>query len=460
MEPYRIHVIDDDVSIRDGVVTALEGAYLIEASSSAEEGLEAVEKRAPDLILLDIGLPGMDGVAALRRLRESHPEILVIMISAYEDIETVISCMKLGAHDYVVKPIHMDALEVAIRNALQTISLKREVLSLQENCLDQDFPFIMAESDQITHLMDLVKKVARSPDTPVMILGETGTGKELIAKAIHYHSPQSRSPLIAVNCAAIPSDLIESELFGHERGAFTGARQHGKKGLIEEAAGGTLFLDEVGDLSSEAQAKLLRFLEDGGYYRVGGTKALKVQTRVVSATNKDIMKMIAAGSFREDLFYRLGVIKLEVPSLNKHPKDIIPIALRFLSQFSQKFAKRFTGISPEAQRALVTFHWQGNVRELRNVIERGALIGTGPELLLEDLGIVHDESTSSSGTETSMFPALPEEGTDLTSILESVEKHYIAQALYKAGGNESKAAQFLGLNHHTFRYRRKKLQVQ
>ncbi len=460
MEPYRIHVIDDDMSIREGVVTALEGTYRVEAFPAAEEALETAEKLAPDLVLLDIGLPGMNGVEALRRFRESYPETLVIMISAYEDIETVISCMKLGAHDYVVKPLHMDALEVAIRNALQTISLKKEVWTLQERCLNQDFPFIMAESEQITHLMDLVKKVARSPDTPVMILGETGTGKELIARAIHYHSPQSRGPMVTVNCAAIPSDLIESELFGHERGAFTGARQHGKRGLIEEATGGTLFLDEVGDLSPEAQAKLLRFLEDGGYYRVGGTKALKVQTRVVSATNKDIMKMIAAGSFREDLFYRLGVIRLEVPSLNRHPEDIIPIAMRFLSQFSQKFAKRFTGISIEAQRALTSIHWQGNVRELRNVIERGVLIGTGPELAIEDLGIVSDQDPGRGDKETPMFPPLPDEGADLTSILESVEKHYIAQALQKAGGNESKAAQFLGLNHHTFRYRRKKLQVQ
>jgi DNA-binding NtrC family response regulator len=459
MVSYRIHVIDDDVSIRDGLVTALEDAYRVEAFPTAEEALEALEKETPDLILLDIGLPGMNGVEALRRIRDSHPEILVIMISAYEDIETVISCMKLGAHDYTVKPIHMDALEVTIRNALQTIALKREVLTLQKDSLEQHFPFITAESKQITHLLELVQKVARSPDTPVMILGETGTGKELIARAIHYHSPQSSGPMVTVNCAAIPRDLIESELFGHEQGAFTGARQQGKKGLIEEAAGGTLFLDEVGDLSPEAQGKLLRFFEDGGYYRVGGTKALRVQTRVVSATNKDIMKMIAGGSFREDLFYRLGVIKLEVPSLNMHPEDIIPIAMRFLVEYSQKFGKRFTGISPEAESALKGFRWQGNVRELRNVIERGVLIGTGPELGLQDVGVVCEPEKDERERDKTLFPPFSAEGADLTSVLESVEKHYIAEALKMAGGNESKAAQLLGLNHHTFRYRKKKLQV-
>ncbi len=456
---YRIQVVDDDGSIREGVTAALEGVYRVQAFPSAEEALEALEKDVPDLVLLDIGLPGMNGIEALRRIRELHPEILVVMISAYEDIETVIACMKLGAHDYVVKPIHMDALEVTIQNALETLRLKKEVSSLQEQCLDQDFPFMMAQSKQITHLLDLVKKVARSPDTPVMILGETGTGKELIARAIHHHSPQARGPMVTVNCAAIPRDLIESELFGHERGAFTGARERGKKGLIEEAADGTLFLDEVGDLSPEAQAKLLRFLEDGGYYRVGGTKARRVQTRVVSATNRDIMKMIASGSFREDLFYRLGVIRLEVPSLNMHPEDILPIALRFLAQFSQKFAKPFTGISPEAQAALRNFHWQGNVRELRNVIERGVLIGTGPQLELEDLGIAVEAKPPQPETENPLFPPLAAEGIDLTATLESVERHYIEEALKRTGGNESRAAQLLGLNHHTFRYRRRKLLV-
>jgi transcriptional regulator with PAS, ATPase and Fis domain len=262
-----------------------------------------------------------------------------------------------------------------------------------------------------------------------------------------------------VNCAAIPKDLIESELFGYEQGAFTGARQQGKKGLIEEAAGGTLFLDEVGDLSSEAQGKLLRFLEDGGYYRVGGTKARRVQTRVVSATNRDITRMIAGGSFREDLFYRLGVVKLEVPSLNEHPEDILPIAMRFLSEFSHKFGKRFTGISPEAEGALMNYHWQGNVRELRNVIERGVLIGIGPELGLQDVGVVSEREKGESAGEEGFFPPLSAEGADLDSILESAEKHYITEALKMAGGNESKAAQLLGLNHHTFRYRRKKMRI-
>jgi transcriptional regulator with PAS, ATPase and Fis domain len=304
--------------------------------------------------------------------------------------------------------------------------------------------------------------VASSPDTPILILGETGTGKELVARAIHYRSPNFKGPLITVNCAAIPKDLIESELFGYERGAFSGARSSGKKGLIEASAGGTLFLDEVGDLGLEAQAKLLRFLEAGEFYRVGGTRILNVRTRVVSATNKNIEKMIERNLFRKDLFFRLGVIKVQIPSLNERRDDIIPLSLHFLHEFNRKFNKTFAGLSSVTQHILKTYNWIGNVRELKNLMERGVLTGKGTELTPEDLGIDETGRNKISAVKNNQndFPPIPPEGIDFPDLEKSVERFYIEEALRMADGNESKAAELLNLNHHTYRYRRKKLQDQ
>ena len=287
-----LFVVDDEKSVREGIAMNLESEYVVSAFSTAEAALEDMKANPPDLVLLDIGLPGMNGIEALREIKDFSSDILVIMITAYEDIKTVISAMKLGAYDYVVKPIHMDGLEVTVRNALDTIRLRKEVQALQERYLQENLPCFIGESNAIQDVMEFIGTVAKSPDTPILILGETGTGKELIAGAIHYRSPNFKNPLVTVNCASIPKDLVESELFGYEKGAFSGASPSGKKGLIEEAANGSLFLDEVGDLSLEAQSKLLRFLEDGEFYRVGGTKKLQIQTRVVSATNKDLVEMI------------------------------------------------------------------------------------------------------------------------------------------------------------------------
>jgi DNA-binding NtrC family response regulator len=257
MIQYSIYIVDDEETIREGVTMALEEQYKIEAFPTAETAIDAIEANLPDLVLLDIGLPGMDGMNALREIKSLRPDVIVIMITAYEDIDSVISAMKLGAYDYVVKPIHMDSLEVTIRNALETIRLRKEVQFLQERYLRENIPCFIGESNAIQDVMAFIEMVAKSPDTPILILGETGTGKELIASAIHYRSPNFKGSFIPVNCAAIPKDLVESELFGYEKGAFSGAGALGKKGLIEEAGNGTLFLDEVGDLSLEAQAKLL-----------------------------------------------------------------------------------------------------------------------------------------------------------------------------------------------------------
>jgi len=460
MISFSIYVVDDEEVARDGISLALKKNYRVKSFPSAEAALEAMLSDTPDLVLLDIGLPGMSGIEALEKIKSLYPEIVVIMITAYEDVTTIVSAMKLRAYDYVLKPLQMDALIVTVRNALDTIKLRKEIQLLHEKYLKENLPCFIGESDATHDVMEIVKKVSQSTDTSVLILGETGTGKELIAKAIHYRSPNFQEPIVSVNCAAIPKELIESELFGYEKGAFTGAEASGKTGLIEKAAEGTLFLDEVGDLSLDAQAKLLRFLESGEYYRVGGTKQLWARTRVVAATNQDLFRMIDDGRFRKDLYHRFAVVKIEVPSLNQRHDDILPIAMHYLFEFSQKFGKAFTGISPRAEAVLKEFNWTGNVRELKNVIERGVLLGDGPELSLQDLGLeeIGNDGSLKELENGTRFPSLSSSGIDFPSILSTIEKYYFDEALKIAKGNESKAAQLLQISRDTFRYRRKKLE--
>ncbi|RJP23362.1 MAG: sigma-54-dependent Fis family transcriptional regulator [Deltaproteobacteria bacterium] len=456
---YSLFIVDDEDTIRRTLEIALEGRYRLADFPDAESAIAAAKSDPPDLVLLDIGLPGMSGIDAIPVFKSIAPGILIIVITAYEDVQSVVSAMKRGAYDYVVKPLNIDTLEVSIGNALESIRLKKEVQALQERYLRENLPCFIGESDTIRDVMEFVGLLARSPDTPVLILGETGTGKEMIASAVHFRSPNFRGPLISVNCAAIPRELIESELFGYERGAFSGANAAGKKGMVEQAEGGTLFLDEVGDLSPEAQAKLLRFLEEGEFYRVGGTKKLKVRARVVSATNKNLQELIGKGLFREDLYYRLAVARVELPSLTARRDDIIPIALHFLLEFNRKFGRSFHGVSREAREALMRYRWKGNVRELRNVVERGVLVGKGPELTLEDLGMGEQRSSTdppSTGEEI-LHPLLPPEGVDLAMAHESVDRHFFREALRTAAGNETQAAHLLRINYSTFRYRRRKL---
>jgi DNA-binding NtrC family response regulator len=458
MTNYSVFVVDDEGVAREGVTLALKKEYQVQAFASAEAVIDALESDSPDLILLDIGLPGMSGVEALKTIKKKHPEIIVIMITAYEDVETVISAMKLGAYDYVVKPLKMDSLIANVRVALETISMRKEIQMLHEKYLKENMPCFIGESDSISDIMEIVKRVAESPDTSILIVGETGTGKELIAKAIHYRSPHFKGQIVSVNCAAIPKELIESELFGYEKGAFSGADASGKIGLVEKAADGTLFLDEVGDLSMAAQAKLLRFLEEGEYYRVGGTQKHQVRPRIVSATNRDLQEMIKDGKFREDLYYRLAVVKIEIPSLNQRPDDIIPIAQNFLLEFGRKFGKTFTYISPDGEAALQNYHWTGNVRELKNIVERAVLLSDGPVLRAENLELkkIHMDEPDIKPDDMPVIPPLSASGIDFTSTLDSIEKYYFDEAFKMADGNESRAASLLGLTRDKFRYRRKK----
>jgi len=459
MNAYTLYVVDDEVSITEGIKIALGSSYAVRTFSDAESAIDAIEGQPPDLILLDVGLPGMDGVAALKAIKDLFPDMLVIMITAYEDIDTVVAAMKLGAHDYVVKPLHLDSLEVVIQNALETIRLRKEVQQLQARYLQENLPCFIGESRAILDVMEFIEDVAQSPDTPVLLIGETGTGKELIASAIHYHSPNYQGPLATVNCAAIPTELIESELFGYEKGAFSGAQPTGKKGLIEAADQGTLFLDEVGDLGIEAQAKLLRFLEQGEFYRVGGTKRRHIRTRVVAATNKNVEKLVEENRFRKDLYFRLGVVQVEIPSLNERREDILPLTKHFLHMFNQKFNKTISKLASETREALLQHPWTGNVRELKNLMERGVLVAKGAELSMRDIGLARGGSQTAPHRDVrhTDFPPIPEAGVDLNASEASMERYYIETAYEMAAGNESKAAKLLGLNHHTYRYRRKKL---
>ena len=462
MIPYSIYVVDDEAVARKGISLALKKRqYRVQSFGSAEKALAAMEDDSPDLVLLDVGLPGISGVEALQEIKKRYPDIIVIMITAYEDVGTVVSAMKYGARDYVVKPLQMDELLVILRNNFESIAMRKEIQALHERYLKENLPCFIGESNAILDVMEVVKKVAQSPDTAILIQGETGTGKELIAKAIHYRSPNFKGPLVSLNCAAIPQELIESELFGYHKGAFSGADKAGKVGLVEEAQDGTLFLDEVGDLSNEAQARLMRFLENGEYYRVGSTQKRTVKTRIVSATNKDLSAMIADGRFREDLYFRLAVVNIEVPSLNKRSDDVIPIAKHYLLEFSKKFNKVFTGFSSEAETALREYNWSGNVRELKNLIEKAVLLSDGPKLKREHLGLEADGNPAPLRNHKNelKLPAISSSGIDFSAIIQTIEKDYFDEALKLSVGNESQAAKLLNLSRDKFRYRRQKLDL-
>lgn len=447
---YSLLIIDDEESIRDSLTMALGRQYAVTSCAGGREALRLLPELAPDLVLLDIGLPDISGLEVLDGIRGQNTAVIVI--TAFEDLDTVIAAMKRGAFDYLVKPLRMDDLKRCLERAASSIRLAKEIRQLQDATLREQVPFFVAESEALADVVQTVGKVAVSPDTPVLIEGDTGTGKELIASAIHYRSPNFQGPLVTVNCAAIPAELMESELFGYAPGAFSGAGRKGKAGLVENAAGGSLFLDEIGDLPPSAQAKLLRFLQDGEFYALGSTVKSTVRTRILAATNRNLEEMVRDGLFRQDLFYRLAVVRIRLPSLTHRKKDIIPLARLFLHQFGEKFGKKFSGLTEKAQAALLGHSWSGNVRELRNMMERAALLSGGPELDVGDLGL--PEPTPSTA-KADLTPA----GVDLPALLQNLERDYYERALSLSGGNESQAARLLNVSRDTFRYRRGKLSV-
>jgi len=452
---YSLLIIDDEESIRDSLSMALGRQYAVSTCATGKEALAGLAALKPDLVLLDIGLPDVSGLDVLDGIRSQAPHAAVIMITAFEDLDTVISAMKRGAFDYLLKPLRMDALKLCLERAGSSIRLGKEIRELQDKALREQIPFFVAESEALTDVVQTVAKVAVSPDTPVLIEGATGTGKELVASAIHYRSPNFRGPLVTVNCAAMPGELIESELFGYAPGAFSGAGRKGKAGLVEEAAGGTLFLDEIGELPQSAQAKLLRFLQHGEFYALGSTAKRTVRTRVLAATNRDLEDMVARGAFRQDLFFRLAVVRIRVPSLAGRKEDILPLAKLFLHEYGEKFGKKFSALTDSARQALLRHDWTGNVRELRNIMERAALMACGPELDAADLGLA--DGCAPEGVDAAGTPPLTEAGVDLPALLQDLEHRYYEQALRLADGNESQAARLLNVSRDTFRYRRGKL---
>ena len=447
MASRRVLVVDDEPLIRWSLTERLraDGHEVLEAESAAE----ALEKAANgvDLVLLDYKLPDEDGLSVLRKIREIDPDTLVIMLTAHKGVEMVVVAMKAGAFDYATKPFDLDDVAVRVSHALETTRLRRELRTLKDS-LSRPFGFgsIIGESDVMQRLKALVRRVATSPSSTVLLTGESGTGKDLIAKVIHYVSDRGARPFINITSSAMPEHLLESEMFGHERGAFTDARQQ-KRGLLEQADEGTVFLDEIGEMMPALQSKLLRFLEEKAFRRVGGTADIRVDVRVIAATNRNLEEQVRSGKFREDLYYRLNVLRVEVPPLRERLEDLPLLAQHFTDMFAREFKRPVRGLSLPAEGALRAYRWPGNVRELRNLIERAVLLSEGVTLTPIDFDSLH-----TSRLETPSAPvgfALPAEGLNL----EDVEKNLVVQALERAHGNQTRAAALLGLHRDQIRYR-------
>ncbi|HXV20783.1 MAG TPA: sigma-54 dependent transcriptional regulator [Desulfuromonadales bacterium] len=452
MRKHKILVVDDEQLIRWSLEQNLKKqGYEVMTAGSGEDALRLLREEPPDLMLLDIQLPGISGMEVLEKVKEMEEEIIVIMVTALGVLETAVKAMRIGAYDYINKPFNLDELAIVIRKALETSELKKEVAHLRsEQSRKYGIGNIIGQSKHMQSVLAMVEKIARSDASTVLIQGESGTGKELIAKAIHYESARADKPFMAINCAAVPETLLESELMGHEKGAFTDAKML-KKGLFEMADGGTIFLDEIGDMEPGMQAKLLRVLEERSFRRVGGTRDVQVDVRIVSATNKDLLKAMEEKTFRNDLYYRIQVIPIYLPPLRERKDDIIPLAEHFISHFNREFAKNVKSISRMAEKFLTEYTWPGNIRELKNVIERAIILENEETLLLEHLPQEIVTKTGGGGAGSSGV-RLPPEGIDI----EDVERELIRQALEISEGNQSKAAKKLNLGIDAFRYRMKK----
>jgi two-component system response regulator AtoC len=449
MSHATILVVDDEPLIRWSLSERLrsEGYEVLEA----ENGAEALEqaRQSVDLVLLDYKLPDLDGVTILRRLKEFDPDTLVILLTAYANVDTAVTAMKLGAYHFANKPFDLDAIVVLVEQALETTSLRREVRRLrasqaQPYALDR----IVGESPRMRELKALLQKIAASPASTVLLTGESGTGKDLAAKVLHYNSDRASRPFMNITCSALPETLLESELFGHERGAFTDARQQ-KRGLLESAQGGTVFLDEIAEMVPGLQSKLLRFLEEKSFKRVGGSTDIRVDVRVIASTNRTLEEEVRAGRFREDLFYRLNVLPVKLPPLRTHLEDVPALVSFYVDTFNREFRKQVRGASASAMRALTTYGWPGNIRELRNAVERAMLLTDGDLLEPADFPIVSAAAKDGRPVE------LPATGLNL----DEVERSLVTQALERCGWNQTRAASLLGLNRDQIRYRIEKFNL-
>lgn len=447
-EKYSILVVDDDKNIGKMIEIHLRRAkeYRVITATSGEACLKIIQEEIPDLILLDIQMPGIDGIETLKRIRDYDPRIPVVMMSAHGTIEKAVQSMKLGAYDFITKPFASDRLLVTVKNTLMTSSLQREIAELRSELKGKyNFANIVGQSGKMQEVFRSIEKIIDSNVT-VLIQGESGTGKELIARAIHYHSKtRSNKPFVAVNCSALPESLLESELFGHEKGAFTGASGR-RIGKFEVANGGTIFLDEIGLMSQITQAKLLRVLQEREFERVGGNELVKVDVRVISATNVDLEEAVKNGTFREDLYYRISVFPIRLPPLRERKEDIPLLAAHFLEKYSKQEGKGIEGIAPDALELLMAYNWPGNVRELENAIERATLLATTSEISPKDL----PNSVRSIGEKK-----IYEKDATLSSWIEKLEEDALRQALLECEGNISKTAKKLGIGRATI-YRKAK----
>ncbi len=455
--PQKILVIDDEKLIRWTLEQHLvKEGYEVTTAESAEKGMDIIAEDIPDLILLDNRLPDMSGLEMLEKVNARERGLMVIMITAYGMVETAVKAMKLGAYDYVSKPFNLEEITFVIKKALEAGSLRTQVKQLRQECKAK-VGTIVGESAEMEKVKDLILKIARSDATTVLIQGESGTGKELVAKAIHGASGRADKPFHAMNCAAVPVTLLESELMGHEKGAFTDAKS-AKKGLFELADGGTLFLDEIGDMDLSMQAKLLRILEEKTFKRVGGVKDIKVDVRVISATNQELSRAMSDGAFRKDLFYRLQVVPITLPPLRERGRDVLLLANYFIDHFNRECHKSVSGISKEAEEVLLSYSWPGNVRELKNVIERAMILEVERELLVEHLPqeLLEEKQASASGIPVSLEGfVIPEQGISI----EDVEHALVRKALEIAGGNQTKAASLLKMPRDAFRRRMKRFGI-
>jgi len=443
----RLLVIDDDFEVRKSLRMILEyDGYEVSEAATGEEGVKLIEREAPDLVFLDIKMPGMDGLEVLGRVRATNDTLPVVIVSAHGSAASALEAGRLGAFRFIEKPLSKDYVLDAVREGLELGRLRSENRQLR-TALDARHQLV-GDSAALKGIMDKVRRAAPTSAT-VLILGESGVGKELVARAVHRHSQRGRESFVQVNCAAIPEELIESELFGHERGAFTDARSQ-RKGLLEQAEGGTVFLDEIGEMPAALQAKLLRFLEEKTFKRVGGSVDIHVDVRVIAATNRKLDEEVRAGRFREDLYYRLNVLPIMLPPLRDRTDDVPLLVEFYIDSYNTEFKKRVRGVAPDAMKRLQGYGWPGNIRELRNAVERAMLLVEHDYLKPEDFTTL----TRPVGA-PSRFQ-LPPEGVNL----EDVERQLLVQALDRASGNQTQAGQMLGINRDQVRYRIEKFGLQ
>jgi DNA-binding NtrC family response regulator len=451
MKP-AILVVDDDEVMRQTLSDVLKKkGYAVSTMDTGGGALSSVKEQLFDLILLDIRLPDMDGLDVLKGIKEIESDLMVIVMTAYSDVHTAVMAMKAGAYDYIDKPFELEELRILIQKALETQSLRNEIRRLRRQGREEhEGTQIYGNSPLVKNVMELIEMISQTPRTSVLIQGDSGTGKELAANAIHYRSKRANKPLMKINCSAIPENLLETELFGYEKGAFTDAKGT-KKGLFELANGGTVFLDEIAEMQSYLQTKLLRVLESQSFMRVGGEKEISVDVRIIAATNKDLSTLVNAGQFRKDVYYRLKVMVIEMPPMRERGEDILLLANLFIEENNKELGKNVTGISEAALGYLLNYRWPGNVRELKNIIERAMILTNGSQILPDHLPI---ELRKGQGE------GVEDRTSDTENLaLETVERRHIEDVLTLMEGNKSKAARMLGISRSTLREKLKKYAI-